>query len=222
MNKFATMTFAALAGAGIYAALTHLSAQQSPSSTGASLVKTESKSSEPGSAVREAMLEIEKIENANREADGEPAHAEPLVCGLKTVIINDGKVEQITHEDGTVQRGASVSNNWNFDGKSIKHNLIGDTIPCGGKKKSRDEMITELSSRFTKNPSLHDMDKQEAKWMANYTSNLMKTNSKCHWLVDASKSIQKKDTFYIDCNDAAGKQTRFWVTLKELNSGASR
>ena len=88
------------------------------------------------------------------------AKAETINCGLKTITVQNGKIDQIRHEDGTIHSGSSVSDNWVYDGKSIKHRLMDDRIPCGTKPKSRDEIIAELSSVFIKNPSLHGMDKQ--------------------------------------------------------------
>ncbi len=150
------------------------------------------------------------------------AKAETINCGLKTITVQSGKIEQIRHEDGTVHSGNFVSDNWSYDGKSIKHRLMDDRIPCGTKPKSREEVVTELSSRFTKNPSLHAMDKQEARWMASYTANLMKTDKNCYLLVDASKSTQRKEMFYIDCNDQSGNPRRYWVSRDDLKAGNSR
>ena len=150
------------------------------------------------------------------------AKAETINCGLKTITVQNGKIDQIRHEDGTIHSGSSVSDNWGYDGKSIKHRLMDDRIPCGTKPKSRDEVIAELSSRFVKNPSLHGMDKQEARWMASYTANLMKTDKNCHLLIDASKSTQRKETFYIDCNDHSGNSYRYWVSRGDLKAGNSR
>lgn len=150
------------------------------------------------------------------------AKAETINCGLKTITVQNGKIDQIRHEDGTIHSGSSVSDNWGFDGKSIKHRLMDDRIQCGTKSKSRDEVIAELSSRFVKNPSLHGMDKQEARWMASYTANLMKTDKNCHLLVDASKSTQRKETFYIDCNDHSSNPHRYWVSRGDLKAGNSR
>lgn len=150
------------------------------------------------------------------------ANAETITCGLKTISVQNGKINQITHEDGTVHDGSSVSDNWGYDGKSIKHRLMDDRIPCGTKPKSRDEVIVELSNRFIKNPSLHGMDKHEARWMSSYTSNLMKTDKNCHLLVDASKSTLRKEMFYIDCNDRSGNSSRYWVAKSDLKSGNSK
>lgn len=150
------------------------------------------------------------------------AKAETISCGLKTITVQGGKLTQIRHEDGTIHSGNSVSDNWGYDGKSIKHRLMDDRIPCGTKAKSRDDVVVELSSRFIKNPSLYGMDKQEARWMASYTANLMKTDKNCHLLVDAAKSTQRNEMFYIDCNDRTGKSHRYWVTRSDLKSGNSR
>ena len=150
------------------------------------------------------------------------AKAETINCGLKTITVQNGKIDQIRHEDGTIHSGSSVSDNWGYDGKSIKHRLMDDLIPCGTKPKSRDDVIAELSSRFVKNPSLHGMDKQEARWMASYIANLMKTDKNCHLLIDASKSTQRKETFYIDCNDHSSRSHRYWVSRGDLKAGIFR
>lgn len=150
------------------------------------------------------------------------AKAETINCGLKTITVQSGKLTQIKHEDGTLHSGSSVSDNWGYDGKSIKHRLMDDRIPCGTKPKSRDEAIAELSSVFIKNPSLYGMDKQEARWMASYTANLMKTDKNCHLLIDAAKSTQRNETFYIDCNNNSGNSHRYWVSRGDLKAGSSR
>jgi len=147
--------------------------------------------------------------------------AETINCGLKTIIVQNGKIVQIRHEDGTIHSGASITDNWLYDKKSIKHRLMDERISCGTKSKSRNEIIRELSSRFIENPSLHGMSKKEAKWMISYTANLMKTDKNCHLLVDASKSMHRKEMFYIDCNDSSGKQHRYWVSSADLKSGNS-
>lgn len=150
------------------------------------------------------------------------AKAETINCGLKTITVQSGKLTQIMHEDGTLHSGSSVSDNWVYDGKSIKHRLMDERIPCGTKPKSRDEIIAEVSSVFIKNPSLHGMDKQEARWMARYTANLMKTDANCHLLVDAAKSTQRNEMFYIDCNNNSGNSHRYWVSRGDLEAGNSR
>lgn len=150
------------------------------------------------------------------------AKAETIHCGLKTINVQNGKINQITHEDGTIHSGSSISENWAYDGKSIKHRLIDERIQCNTKPKTRTEIIEELSSRFIKNPSIHGMDKQEARWMTSYTSNLMKTDKNCHLLVDASKSTQRKDTFFIDCNSLSGNPNRYWISRDDLKAGNSR
>lgn len=149
------------------------------------------------------------------------AKAETINCGLKTITVQNGKINQIRHEDGTIHSGSSVSENWNYDGKSIKHRLDDDRIQCGTKPKARDEIIEELSSRFIRNPTLHGMNKQEARWMTSYTANLMKTDKNCHLLVDASKSTLRKEMFYIDCNDHSGNSRRYWVSRDDLKAGNS-
>lgn len=155
-------------------------------------------------------------------ASAHAAKAEKFNCGLKTISVQNGKIEQIQHEDGTIHSSNSVSDNWGYDGKSIKHRLMDERIPCGTKPKSRDEVVAELSSRFTKNPSLHGMRKQEARWMNRYTANLMNTDKNCHLLVDASKSTHREEMFYIDCNDHSGNSRRYWVSRDDLKAGNSR
>lgn len=162
-----------------------------------------------------------KESNASKTLD-QAVKAETISCGLKTISILDGKIDQIQHEDGTIHRGKSVSENWGYDGKSIKHRLMDDRIPCGTKPKSRDEIVAELSSRFVKNPSAHGLDKQEARWMASYTANLMKTDKNCHLLVDAAKSTQRKGAFYIDCNDLSGNSHRYMLSRDDLKAGNSK
>src|SRR5690606_41314871 len=71
-------------------------------------------------------------------------NANTLTCGLKTVTLSGNTITKIVHEDGTIHTGGSVSNNWTYDGKSIKHRLMDDAIPCGTKAKSRDEVIAEI------------------------------------------------------------------------------
>lgn len=147
--------------------------------------------------------------------------AETIHCGLKTINVQNGRIDQITHEDGTIHSGSNISDNWAYDGKSIKHRLMDERIQCRTKPKTRNEIISELSSRFIKNHSIHGMDKQEAQWMTSYTANLMKTDNNCHLLVDASKSTQRKNTFFIDCNDKVGNPNRYWVSRDDLKSGNS-
>lgn len=145
--------------------------------------------------------------------------AETINCEQKTITVQNGKITQIRHEDGTVHSGSSVNNNWSFDGKSIKHRLMDERIPCGTKPNSRKEIIEKLSSRFVENPSLYGMDKREAQWMTSYTENLMKTDENCHLLVDAAKSRDRIEAFYIDCNDRSGNSKRYWISLSDLKAG---
>lgn len=145
--------------------------------------------------------------------------AETLNCGLKKINVQNGKINEITHEDGTVHSGNSISDNWTYDGKSIKHRIMDEKIQCGSKAKSRNEIIDELASRFIKNPAIHGMNKQEAQFMTNYTANLMRTDENCNLLVDASKSTQRKDMFFIDCNDKVGNPNRYWVPASDMKSG---
>lgn len=146
--------------------------------------------------------------------------AETIHCGLKTITVQNGKITHLRHEDGTVHSGSAVADNWSYNGKSIKNRYDDKPIQCGTKPKSRDEIISELSSRFVANPKLYGMDKQEAKWMMSYTSNLMITDKNCHLLVDAAKSSQRKDTFYIDCNNQSGQSRRYWVSRNDLKEGS--
>lgn len=147
---------------------------------------------------------------------------ETINCGLKTITLKNGKIDQIHHEDGTIHSGDSVATNWGYDGKSIKHRFMDNRIQCGTKPKSRDEVIAELSSRFIKNPSLYGMNKEEAQLMTSYTTNLMKTNQACYLLVDASKSTQRKGMYYIDCNDNSNNSHRYWVSSSDLITGNAR
>lgn len=144
--------------------------------------------------------------------------AETLHCGLKTVTIKNGTITKIKHEDGTVH--TSVSDNWSFDGKAIKHRFDDEPIPCSTQQKTREETIGELSQRFMEKPELHGMTEEEAKWMSAYTESLMKTDPKCYLLVDASKSTQRKNMFFIDCNNKAGKGHRYWVSKDDLQKGS--
>ncbi len=145
--------------------------------------------------------------------------AQVLTCGLKKVTINDGQIRKIEHEDGTVHVGNSVSQNWSYDGVSIKHRLFDDSIACDSKPKSRDEIISELSGRFLNNPSSYGMNNDEAELMRDYTANLMKNDTSCYLLVDAAKSVSKGGMFYIDCNDKLANPKRYWVSDSELKDG---
>lgn len=148
--------------------------------------------------------------------------AKTIICEMKAITVQNSRIIEIKHEDGTVHTGNSVSENWSYDGKSIKHRLMDERIPCGTKPKSRSEVIQELSSRFSKNPGLYGMNKQEAQLMGRYTANLMKTDKNCHLLVDGAKSTQRTDEFYIDCNDSSGNSKRYWVSGADLKAGTAR
>lgn len=148
--------------------------------------------------------------------------AQVLTCGLKKVTIKDGRINKIEHEDGTVHTGVSVSDNWEYDGTSIKHSLLGESIPCGNEPKTRDEIISELSSKFLDHPDSYGMNKEEAELMKKYTSNLMKTDNSCHLLVDAAKSVSKQGMFYIDCNDKNLNLKRHWVSEDDLKEGVNK
>ena len=148
------------------------------------------------------------------------ANANTLTCGLKTVTLSGNTITKIVHEDGTVHTGGSVSNNWTYDGKFITHRLMNEPIACGSKAKSRDEVIAELSGRFSKNPKSHGMTAQEANLMGKYTANLMRQDASCHLLVDAAKSTSRQGMYYVDCNDKQSKTKRYWVSESDLAGGS--
>jgi hypothetical protein len=150
------------------------------------------------------------------------SNATTLTCGLKKVTVQGNQITKIEHEDGIVHTGASVSNNWKYDGTSIKHRLLDKSISCGNKPKSRDEIIDELSGKFTEKPSLYGMNQQEAEQMKTYTASLMKTDNACHLLVDAAKSTSRKGMFYVDCNDKSSNTKRYWVSENELKQGIAK
>jgi hypothetical protein len=147
------------------------------------------------------------------------SYGETITCGLKTVTVEENVIIKIIHEDGTIHTGGSVSNNWTYDGESIKHRLIDEAIPCGSKPKSRNDVISDLSGKFTTKPDLYGMNKQEAELMRDYTANLMRKDNECHLLVDAAKSASRKDMFYIDCNNKSSNIKRYWISKSELNKG---
>lgn len=147
------------------------------------------------------------------------ASANTLTCGLKTITLSGKVITKIVHEDGTVHTGGSVSNNWTYDGKYITHRLMNEPIACGTKGKSRDEVIAELSGKFSKNPKSYGMSAQEAKLMGEYTANLMRQDSSCYLLVDAAKSTSRQGMFYIDCNDKQSNTKRYWVSEGDLKKG---
>jgi hypothetical protein len=144
---------------------------------------------------------------------------ETITCGLKQVVIQGNAITKITHEDGTVHTGGSVSNNWSYDGKSIKHRLLEDKIPCGGKPKSREETIAAIAESMFENPKASGMSNQEAEQMKAYAINLMKSDNGCYLMVDAAKSVYKKGMFYIDCNDQSSNTKRIWVSEDQLKQG---
>jgi hypothetical protein len=145
--------------------------------------------------------------------------ASTITCGVKTITLSANTITKIVHEDGTVHTGASISNNWTYDGKAITHRLLGERIPCGNRPKSRDELIAELSGQFSKDPGSFGMTPREASLMGVYTSKLMKQDPTCHLLVDAAKSTSRPGMFYIDCNDAKANTTRLWLSQKDLQAG---
>lgn len=148
------------------------------------------------------------------------ADATTLTCGLKTVTLIGNTITKIVHEDGTVHTGASISNNWTYDGRAITHRIMKKPIPCSSKAKSRDEVIAELSGRFFKSPKSYGMTAQEADLMGKYTAKLMRQDNACHLLVDAAKSTSRRGMFYIDCNDKQSKTKRFWVSESDLAGGS--
>ena len=150
------------------------------------------------------------------------SNATTLTCGLKKVTVQGNQITKIVQEDGTVHTGASVSKNWTYDGTSIKHRLFDKSISCGNKPKSREEIIDELSGKFTEKPSLYGMNQQEAEQMKTYSANLMKTENACHLLVDAAKSTSRKGMFYVDCNDKSSKTKRYWVSENELKQDIAK
>jgi hypothetical protein len=150
------------------------------------------------------------------------SNATTLTCGLKKVTVQGNKITKIVHEDGTVHTGASVSKNWKYDGASIKHRLFDKSISCGNKSKNREEIIDELSGKFTEKPSLYGMNQKEAEQMKAYTANLMKTDNACHLLVDAAKSTSRKGMFYVDCNDKSSNTKRYWLSENELKQGIAK
>lgn len=148
--------------------------------------------------------------------------AEILSCGLKTITLKNNQIIEIRHEDGTVHGGGSISRNWDYDGKAIRHIHFGDVIPCGTKPKTRQEIISELSSRFIEDPHIYNMNKQEAKWMTAYTARMMTSDPSCHLIITAAKSTQRKGMFYIDCNNKASKPRRYWISINDLAQGIGR
>jgi hypothetical protein len=151
------------------------------------------------------------------------ASAEVLHCGLKTVTVNGGKIQKIRHEDGTVHTGDSVSRNWTFDGKSIKHRFHDKSIQCStGKAPDRKTIISQLAARFADDPSLYGLSKAEGSQMKDYTTRLMTEKNECHLLIDAAKSTGRAGMYYVDCNDQKGKSHRFWISRDDLKSQTSR
>lgn len=148
------------------------------------------------------------------------ADATTLTCGLKTVTLSGNSITKIVHEDGTIHTGDSVSRNWTYDGKSITHRLMNEPMSCSSTAKSRDEVIAELSGRFSKNPKSYGMTAQEGNLMEQYSAMLMRQDSACHLLVDAAKSTSRRGMFYIDCNDKESNTKRLWVSEGDLVEGA--
>lgn len=148
------------------------------------------------------------------------SQAKTLTCGLKTITLSGNAITKIVHEDGTVHTGPSVANNWTYDGTSITHRIIGDALACSSTVRTREEVITELSGRFTKNPRSFGMTPKEASLMQTYSANLMRQNNACHLLVDAAKSTSRKGMFFIDCNDKQAQTKRFWVSEADLAAGS--
>jgi len=153
---------------------------------------------------------------------GNNATAEVITCGPKTITVEGGKLVRIKHEDGTVHSGGSVSQNWVYDGKSIKHNLLDNKIPCGTKPMTREETIASLSKRFSENPSLYGLNAKEGHAMTAYAAGLMNSSSTCHLLVDGAKSTQRAGMYWIDCNDKSGTSRRHWISEGDLLQGQVR
>ena len=147
------------------------------------------------------------------------SNAETLICEFKKVTVQGNQITKIEHEDGTVHTGESASKNWKYDGASIKHRLINKSISCENKVKSRNEVIEELSGKFTEKPSLYGMSQQEAAQMKAYTANLMIVDDACYLLVDAAKATSRQGMFYIDCNDKFSNTKRYWISDDELKQG---
>ena len=150
------------------------------------------------------------------------ANAKTLTCGLKAVTVRGNTITKIVHEDGTVHSGSSLSNNWTYDGKSITHRIMKKPISCSSRGKKRDEVIAELSGRFSNNPESYGMTVQEAGQMRRYTAKLMRQDNACHRLVDAAKSTSRQGMFYIDCNDKQSRTKRFWVSESDLAGDSIR
>ena len=153
---------------------------------------------------------------------GNNATAEVITCGPKTITVEGGKLVRIKHEDGTVHSGGSVSRNWVYDGKSIKHNLLDNKIPCGTKPMTREETVASLSKRFSENPSLYGLNAKEGQAMTAYAARLMNSSSTCHLLVDGAKSTQRAGMYWIDCNDKSGTSRRHWISEGDLLQGQVR
>ena len=147
------------------------------------------------------------------------AQAETVHCGNKTIVVQDGKLTQITHEDGSIHTGDSVSENWQYNGKSIKHRLETKAIPCGTKPRSKDELAAESAAKFTQNPTLHGLSAREAKLLSTYARKLMAADPTCAYLVDGAKSTQRKDMYYLDCRDQQGEVQRRWLSRGDLAGG---
>lgn len=148
-----------------------------------------------------------------------PVQAEAVHCGNKKIVVQDGKVTQITHEDGSTHTGASASENWQYNGKNLKHRLDTKAISCGTKPKSRDELAAESASKFTQSPALHGLSVGEAKLLSTYARKLMVTDPTCTYLVDGAKSTQRKDMYYLDCRDERGEVQRRWLSRGDLADG---
>ena len=145
--------------------------------------------------------------------------AQELTCGLKQVTIENGKIARIRHEDGTVHEGAErLSRYWSYDGKSIRHSLLAKELPCSSSAPSRAQIVEDLSSKYRKKPSRHNMSSVEGELMAVYTKRLMENSRHCHSVIDAAKSTSRAGMFFIDCNDVDAKRSRIWLSRSELEN----
>lgn len=153
------------------------------------------------------------------------ASAKVLSCGPKAVEVSGNRIVSIRHEDGSVHRGRSVSDNWTFDGRSIVHRLIREPILCSDetpKTITREDVIQRLSRPFANHPARYGMSQEEGEQMARYTENLMRTDQDCYRATDAAKSTSRPGMFYIDCTNQADQIRRFWISSSDLSSGTQR
>lgn len=148
------------------------------------------------------------------------ANSKTLNCGPKEITLSGEKIVKIVHEDGTIHRG-NVSKNWKYDGSSITHKYIGDRLICGGEGKSREEKISDRSNDLldTRN---RGYTYSEALLLRDYTANLMQEENECYLVIDAAKSKNQPDKFYIDCASEDGLRSRHWVGYQEISSSTNQ